>query len=56
VTLVLELARATGAPDVTLVAVNGAERFWAAQGFDADEDAEAGGYGPGTLVMRRPLA
>lgn len=54
VALVDGLARAAGVLDITLVAVNGADRFWATQGFDY-VDAEAGGYGPGTYVMRRPV-
>jgi hypothetical protein len=35
-----------------LVAVNGAERFWATQGFAI---VEAGGYGPGTYRMHRAI-
>lgn len=54
VALVDDLARSAGVLDITLVAVNGADRFWAAQGFDY-VDAEAGGYGPGTYVMRRTV-
>lgn len=47
--LVLEGAREAGFRDVTLVAVNGAESYWANQGFEV---VEAGGYGPGTFRMR----
>lgn len=54
VALVDDLARKAGVQDITLVAVNGADRFWAAQGFDYT-GANAGGYGPGTHVMRRPV-
>lgn len=54
VALVNDLAQGAGVLDITLVAVNGADRFWAARGFDY-VDAEAGGYGPGTYVMRRPV-
>ena len=51
--LVVERARQAGLRDVTLVAVNGAEAFWATQGFAI---VEAGGYGPGTYRMRRAVA
>jgi ribosomal protein S18 acetylase RimI-like enzyme len=54
VALVDGLARKAGVPDITLVAVNGADRFWAKQGFDYT-DASAGGYGPDTYVMRRSV-
>lgn len=54
VALVDGLARAAGVQDITLVAVNGADRFWAAQGFTY-VDTDAGGYGPDTYVMRRPV-
>jgi len=54
VALVDGLARAAGVLDITLVAVNGADRFWAAQGF-VHVDGEAGGYGPGTYIMRRAV-
>lgn len=47
---VMALAAGLGFPDVTLVAVNGAERFWQAQGFRIEA---GGGYGPGTYLMRR---
>ncbi len=50
--LVIDSARQAGFGDVTLVAVNGAERFWESQGFVI---AEAGSYGPGTYRMRRPV-
>jgi len=50
--LVIECARQTGFRDITLVAVNGAEAFWASQGFAI---VEAGGYGPGTFRMRRAV-
>lgn len=54
VALVDDLARQAGVADITLVAVNGADRFWAAQGFGY-VDASADGYGPDTFVMRRPI-
>lgn len=50
--LVIDRARQAGFSDVTLIAVNGAEAFWAAQGFAI---VEAGGYGPGTFRMRRAV-
>ncbi len=49
---VIDLARDAGYCEVTLVAVNGAERFWATQGFIV---VEAGGYGPGTYRMKRAV-
>lgn len=52
-TLVVDLARRAGHPDISLVAVNGAERFWETQGFVVVEE---GGYGPGTYRMRRNVA
>ncbi len=50
--LVTALAARADLLDITLVAVNGADRFWAAQGFVYDDNAVAG-YGAGTYVMRR---
>lgn len=50
--LVIERARQAGFRDVTLVAVNGAESYWATQGFAI---VEAGGYGPDTFRMRRAV-
>lgn len=50
--MVIECAREAGFRDVTLIAVNGAETYWAAQGFTI---VEAGGYGPGTYRMRRAI-
>lgn len=51
--LVMALAAKLGFPDVTLVAVNGAEQFWQAQGFSIEA---GGGYGPGTYLMRRRVS
>ncbi|PKP89829.1 MAG: GNAT family N-acetyltransferase [Alphaproteobacteria bacterium HGW-Alphaproteobacteria-16] len=48
--LVMALAAKLGFPDVTLVAVNGAEQFWQRQGFSVEA---GGGYGSGTYLMRR---
>lgn len=54
--IVTQIAREAGLPDVTLVAVNGADRFWATQGFEPVAGSEAFTYGPGTYFMRRTLA
>lgn len=51
--LVIDMARGAKCRDIMLVAVNGAEHFWQAQGFAVVEE---GGYGPGTFRMRRPVA
>lgn len=49
--LVRAMARRAGCADITLTAVNGADRFWAAQGFDYD--AQGGHpYGADTYLMR----
>lgn len=53
VALIDDLARKAGMLDITLIAVNGADRFWAAQGFDYAD--AVGSYGPGTYVMRRSV-
>lgn len=50
--LVIDSARQAGFRDVTLVAVNGAEHYWEAQGFVI---VEGGGYGPDTYRMRRTV-
>lgn len=50
--LIVERAQQAGFRDVSLVAVNGAEGFWTAQGFAI---VGAGGYGPGTYRMRRAI-
>lgn len=55
VALVDALARRAGMSIVTLVAVNGADRFWASQGFGHDDDPAAVGYGAGSFPMRRLL-
>ena len=52
---VIAHARARGFERVTLVAVNGADRFWSAQGFEHADTTEAGPYGPGTFVMHLAL-
>lgn len=57
--IVLVKARGAGFDEVRLVAVNGAESFWAAQGFSelADEagKAAAASYGDESLYMRRSV-
>ncbi|WP_336969004.1 GNAT family N-acetyltransferase [Sphingobium aromaticiconvertens] len=59
VDLIIDLARKAGFQDVMLMAVNGADRFWASVGFtyvdDADPAAQPGGYGAGTHHMRRVI-
>jgi GNAT superfamily N-acetyltransferase len=50
--LVKAEAAAAGLDEVTLIAVNGADRFWASQGFAYDGE---GGYGEGTFRMRLPV-
>lgn len=49
----LALARAGGFSDVSLIAVNGADRFWSRHGFAGVEGPE--GYGAGSQAMRRTL-
>ena len=52
---VLEQAVAAGCETIRLVAVNGADSYWAAQGF-AFADAEGEGpYGPGSYLMARSV-
>jgi GNAT superfamily N-acetyltransferase len=49
----VDVARRAGLREIMLVAVNGADRFWAAQGFAcAGTDT---GYGPGTFRMIRTI-
>lgn len=51
-------ARAEGLRNITLIAVNGADSFWAAQGFACADEAAAQGarsYGAGSYVMRRVI-
>lgn len=59
VALVLDLARGAGFDDITLTAINGADRFWAAQGFayvpPAETPAALAGYGDAARWMRRTL-
>ncbi|HWK42900.1 MAG TPA: GNAT family N-acetyltransferase [Croceibacterium sp.] len=55
IALIKAQALTGGFPDITLTAVNGADRFWAAQGFTYDEGGAADGYGEGTYRMRLTL-
>lgn len=60
VDLVIDLARRAGFQKLTLMAVNGADRFWASVGFayvdDTGPEAQSGGYGAGTYLMHRVIA
>jgi GNAT superfamily N-acetyltransferase len=49
-------ARALGLEDVTLMAVGGADRFWAGQGFEYVTSDVDPSYGPGCFRMRKPVA
>lgn len=52
---VVDRASALGLPDITLMAVGGADRFWAAQGFDyLPRDADLS-YGTGAHLMRMSI-
>jgi GNAT superfamily N-acetyltransferase len=56
-TVALQQARSEGLAEVFLIAVNGAERFWARQGFILVPDEGIAGkldatYGPGVYYMR----
>lgn len=53
--LVDRLAREAGLALVTLVAVNGADRYWAANGFSHVPGDDAS-YGAGSFAMQRPVA
>jgi GNAT superfamily N-acetyltransferase len=52
---VVERARALGLADITLMAVGGADRFWAAQGFDYIPRDVDPSYGTGAHLMRRAV-
>jgi GNAT superfamily N-acetyltransferase len=55
IAFVLAQAQAAGCREIRLVAVNGADSYWAAQGFNyATPDAE-GPYGAGSFLMRRAV-
>lgn len=51
----VQAARKGGFADITLIAVNGADTFWASQGFAYVEGGDAVTYGDGTYLMRRHL-
>lgn len=44
-------ARLAGCAEIRLVAVNGADSYWRAQGFDEAAPGEAGPYGPASYLM-----
>ena len=54
-TFVLAQAKAAGCREIRLVAVNGADRYWAAQGFDYAAPGGEGPYGAGSFLMRRAV-
>ncbi|WP_241527273.1 GNAT family N-acetyltransferase [Sphingomonas turrisvirgatae] len=54
IALVDDLARQAGLRQVTLVAVNGADRYWAANGFSY-VPGQSGSYGAGSFAMRREI-
>lgn len=60
VDLIFDRARQAGFQDVTLMAINGADQFWAAVGFayvdDSDPTAPSGSYGAGAYLMRCAIA
>jgi GNAT superfamily N-acetyltransferase len=53
---VVDRARALGLPDITLMAVGGADRFWAAQGFEYIPRAADPSYGEEARLMRMAVA
>jgi GNAT superfamily N-acetyltransferase len=53
---VRDQARLAGCTEIRLVAVNGADSYWRTQGFSDAAPGEAGPYGPGSCLMRRPVA
>lgn len=53
---VLSDARALGFAEVTLMAVGGADLYWAAQGFATAPRAPDPSYGAGAHLMRMPVA
>lgn len=52
---VIDHARSRGFERVSLVAVNGADGFWSAQGFDHVEMPGGSPYGPDTFAMHLNL-
>jgi len=53
--LVLRQAAMAGFADITLMAVNGADGFWSAQGFEHVGGDGGSPYGAGTHMMRRAI-
>jgi len=49
---VRQQARLAGCEEIRLVAVNGAESYWRAQGFEEMVPGQEGPYGPGSYLMR----
>src|SRR5690606_14459659 len=49
---VRQQARLAGCEEIRLVAVNGAESYWRAQGFEEMTPGQEGPYGPGSYLMR----
>jgi GNAT superfamily N-acetyltransferase len=54
--LVVGDARVLGFAEVRLMAVGGADRYWAAQGFDTAPHGPDPSYGAGAQLMRMPVA
>lgn len=52
---VMDRARALGFADITLMAIGGAHRFWAAQGFTYVSQAVDPSYGAGAHRMRMAI-
>lgn len=44
-----------GLPDISLTAVQGADRYWASLGFAYDEPGTSAAYGEGTYRMRKVM-
>lgn len=53
--LVAQCAAACGQHSITLMAINGADRFWSAQGFDHVADGGDASYGEDAFLMRRMI-
>jgi len=53
---VMGRARALGFADITLMAIGGADRFWAAQGFAIVPRGADPSYGAGAYLMRMPVS
>lgn len=53
--LVAADAASQGLPDISLTAVQGADRYWASLGFAYDDAGKSAAYGEGTYRMRKAL-